>query len=172
MIELSVGQKYPLPITVKEGASANFLMKGDSVLHIFLPDILPSEIRQIKKGKIKAGIIVDLPLILWVFQFGDMTFECPYDIRLINKNDLELPSITNEKQRLAISMHLVDSNTNIIHALKLFTLSPELSLKFLLAAQEQLVHPEPDITPVYNRYLMQPLENLIKITQLTPCGQN
>lgn len=171
MLMLGVGENYPLPIPVHEGAAAQFLIKGGSILQICLPMPLPSELEQIKEGTINAGLIIDQPLILWVFRFGNITFECPYDVRLIKKDDLDLPEITNKLQRLSISMHLIEPDTRIIHALKYFTLSPQMTIRFLSAVQDQLVHHDADIMNTYKKYLSQSLETLEKIADMDVCGQ-
>ena len=170
MLTFGVGEFYPLPISIQEGAAAQFLINGGSMLQICLPDPMPDEIKQIKGGTIKAGLIVDQPLILWVFKFGDIIFECPFDVRLIKKEDLNLPDITNKQQRLAISMHLIDPNTHLTHVLKYFTLSPEISVKFLSAVQDQLVHQDSNIMNAYKKYLNQPLQDLVKIADMDNCG--
>ena len=62
---------YPYPVAVQEGASAQFLMDGYDFLQVCMPNITRAEAIQVRKGKLKAGLIQDGPLILWLFHFGE-----------------------------------------------------------------------------------------------------
>jgi hypothetical protein len=81
--------------------------------------------------------------MLFLFQFyGDdgnplLTFDAPYDIRWYPINKRNLPNIDNPEQRLAFEVHAIDER-GILQALRLVTMPPDLTLKFLSAVQDQL----------------------------------
>lgn len=141
MIELSINQPYPLPTPSCEGASANFLNKNGNVLQINISNLTDGELLALKKGKIKAGFIYERGDLLWLFQFSDkrgpvFTLDAPFDARRIPHDLVALHDITNERQRLAIDIHVIDRGT--LRALRVVTMPPKLTVQFLSAAQEQL----------------------------------
>lgn len=167
---LGVGGRYPYPVAGREGASAQFLMAGHDFLQVCMPDISRTEAIQIRKGRLKAGLIHDGPLILWLFQFGDdLIFECPFDARLIAPGRLNLPHVTNERQRFCFDIHVVDTATNTIRGLRTITLSTALTLKFFAAVQDQLADNRPQ--DVYLRkYQQMTLPSLAQLAKLEVCG--
>jgi hypothetical protein len=162
--------QYPYPVAGREGASAQFLMEGHDFLQVCMPGITRSEAMQIRKGRLKAGLIKDGPLILWLFQFGEeLIFECPFDARLIARQRLRLPEFTNDKQRYFFEVHLVDTATNTIRGLRAITLSLGLTIKFFAAVQDQLA--DSRTQDVYLRkYQQMSLPSLAKLAKLETCG--
>lgn len=167
---LSRGGQYPYPVATREGASAQFLMDGHDFLQVCMPDITRTEATQIRKGKLKAGLIQDGSLILWVFQFGgELIFDCPFDARLIAPERLRLPDITNDRQRFCFDIHLVDTATNTITGLRAMTLPPGLTVRFLAAVQDQLA--DKSAQDAYLRkYQQMPLPSLVRLAKLEVCG--
>ncbi|MBY3387609.1 hypothetical protein [Rhizobium laguerreae] len=168
-VAMGVGGQYPYPIRF-EGAMAHFLIRGGNMLQIGMPDISKAEAMQIRKGKLKAGFIKDGPSILLIFQFGeDFIVHCPFDVRLIPKTALDLPDITNDRQRLAVDIHLVDLATNAIRGLRRVTLPPALTVEFLAAAQDQLAD-QRKADEFERKYWSMPLKSLARSTKLYACG--
>lgn len=171
LIKLSVGEHYMLPYN-SVGATANFLIKSGSVLQLALDNPQKFEIKEIQKGAVRVGLIVDQPVLLWLFDFGKGgKYDAPYDIRLYKKDNLLLPDITNKEQRLVIELHLIDSTTNTLKAIRLFTLPPELTLKFLSAAQDQLALNNSDCDKKLEKYYTYTVPQLIKNTQMYKGGE-
>lgn len=167
---LSRGGKYPYPVATREGASAQFLMDDHDFLQVCMPDITRTEGTQIRKGTLKAGLIQDGPLILWLFQFGDeLIFECPFDARLVPPQRLRLPDVTNDRQRFCFDIHLVDMATNTIRGLRAITLSTGLTVKFFAAVQDQLVDRRGQDAFV-RKYQQMPLPSLAQLAKLETCG--
>jgi hypothetical protein len=142
MIELSRGQPYPLPLAQSEGAAAQFLTRTGNILQIALPSMTAKEERAIRNGMIKAGFLYEAGALLLLFQFyGDraplLTLDAPFDIRLYPPEERNLHDIDNADQRLAIEIHAIDDK-NIVRALRLVTMPPAMTLKFLSAVQDQL----------------------------------
>ncbi|TAY24461.1 hypothetical protein ELH92_25905 [Rhizobium ruizarguesonis] len=172
MVMIERGKKYPLPLGVVEGAMANFLMDGGNSLLIGMPDIQRSEAQVIMKGPMKAGFIKDGPLILWVFEFaGNLIFDCPFDARIIPKDRLTLPDVANDQQRLLIDIHLVDTASKLVNGIKVITLSPKLSLDFLLAAQDQIADTR-GMAPFLTKYTAIDILRLPKLAAVQLCGEN
>lgn len=169
LVTISRGKEYPLPIQAREGATANFLTSGGNLLQVAMPNLTRSEARSITSGPMKAGIIVDGPLILWVFQFGMLIIDAPFDARIIPANALWQPDIENDQQRLAIEVHLVDTATMIVEGFRYLTLSPKLTRRFLLAVQEQLADRR-DIAPYLTRLNSIPITRLPTRAQVERCG--
>lgn len=168
---LQRGKPYPSQIPLKQRATAEFLKTGGSTLLITMPGILDAEEKEIRKNPVKAGIIVDGPLILWVFKFGKQTiFDAPFDARKYKREELVLHDIENADQRLGINLTLVDSHTRIVKGLRHFTLSPGITLDFFSAVQQQLSdHRRTE--PYLTRYLHMPLNQMLKMAKLQPCGR-
>jgi hypothetical protein len=168
-VTMGVGGQYPYPIRF-EGAMAHFLFRGGNVLQIGMPDISKAEAMQIRKGKLKAGFIKDGPIILWAFQFGEDFFAgCPFDARLIPRSALDLPNITNNDQRLAVDIHLVDLATNTIRGLRRVTVPPPLTVEFLAAAQDQLAD-QRNSGDFGRKYQSMSPKSLARSTKLYACG--
>lgn len=169
LVTFSRGKEYPLPIRAHEGAAANFLTDGGNLLQIGMPNLVRTEVRSIRQNPMKADIVVDGPLILWVFQFGTLIFDAPFDARIIPAHARWLPDIENDQQRLAIEVHLVDTATNVLRALRHVTLSPALTWRFLIAVQDQLTDPR-DITPFLRRWNSIAITHVAKLAQVERCG--
>lgn len=169
MIALSRGTAYPFPIRAVDGAAANFLTDTGNLLQIGMPNVARSEARAIRNEPMKAGFIVDGSLILWVFQFGTLIFDAPFDARIVPTHARWLPDIENDHQRLAIDVHLVDTATNILRGLRHVTLSPALTRRFLIAVQDQLADPR-SITLYLTRSNAVPITRLPALAQVERCG--
>lgn len=169
MIRIEQGGRYPLPIRTDEGAAANFL--GDhNTLQIGMRNIQRSEANAIRKGTMKAGLIIDGPLILWVFEFkGDLIFDCPFDARLIPRAALRLPDITNDLQRMLVDIHLVETATNTVRAIRAVTLPPGITRDFLAAVQDQLADPR-NKASILARYAAIDLRMLRNRAHMLRCG--
>ena len=168
-VTLARGKEYPLPTRAHEGAAAHFLTDGGNILQVAMPNLTRSKARSIRNGPMKAGMIVDGSLIFWVFEFGMLIFDAPFDARIVPPEARWLPDIKNDQQRLAIEVHLVDTATMIVRGIRYVTLSPELTRRFLLAFQEQLVDRR-DITPFLTRWNGIPISQLPTLARVERCG--
>jgi hypothetical protein len=114
LIKLRRGEPYPLPLEQGEGAAAQFLTKTGNVLQIVLPDIDAKEQTALRFGMIKAGLLYEGGAMLFLFQFyGNngkplITFDAPFDIRLLSAAERNLHNTDNAEQRLAIEIHAID----------------------------------------------------------------
>jgi hypothetical protein len=142
-INLSRGEYYPLPIEHGEGAAAQFLTKTGNILQIVLPGMHSKEQNALRSGMIKAGFLYESGSMLFLFQFYGsdggplITFDAPFDIRILPVDERNLHNIDNERQRLAIEIHAIDEK-KILRALRVVTMPPDMTVKFLMAVQEQI----------------------------------
>jgi hypothetical protein len=140
---LARGEPYPLPLVQTEGAVVLFLMKSGNFLQIVLPGMHSKEQNALRSGMIKAGFLYESGSMLFLFQFygGDgrplITFDAPFDIRILPVDERNLHNIENQEQRLAIEVHAVDEH-KILRALRMVTMPPDMTVKFLSAVQEQM----------------------------------
>jgi hypothetical protein len=162
---LERGKPYPMPISHGEGAVAQFLTKTGNILQIVLPGMDAKEQKSLKSGLIKAGFLYDGGAMLWLFQcYGAgagkplLTFDAPFDIRLLPPAERNLHNIENPQQRLAIEIHAVDKK-KILRALRVVTMPPAMTLKFLSAVQDQLA--AIDKPGVMERWMQQQPHDLI-----------
>ena len=175
MIELRRGEPYPLPLEQGEGAAAQFLTKTGNILQIVLPGMDAKEQTALRSGMIKAGFLYEGGAMLFLFQFYGagagkplLTFDAPFDIRLYPENRRNLHNIDNAHQRLAIEIHAIDEK-KILRALRLVTMPPDMTIKFLSAVQEQLA--AIDKPGVMNQWLQHEPHELIKKTKTWVLGQ-
>jgi hypothetical protein len=174
LITLTRGEPYPLPLLQKQGAAAQFLMKTGNILQIVLPDMDSKEQNALRSGMIKAGFLYDSGSMLLLFQFYGsdgkplIIFDAPFDIRLLSAAKRNLHNIENPEQRLAIEIHAVDDK-KILRALRLVTMPPDMTLKFLSAVQDQLA--AIDKPGVMVGWLQQQPEDLLNQTEIWILGK-
>ncbi len=172
-ISLVCGKAYPIPTPAHEGAAAQFLTKDGNVLQICLPNITKSEERVYRFNPVRAGVLVEGPVILLLFDYGSGNIlDCPFDANAIRRESLALPSIENENQRLLVESHIIDTASGILHGLRAFTLAPETTREFLCAVQDQIAAgPNPvgfdlELRRIYSKSN----EQIVKQTPMLACG--
>lgn len=170
MIAIRRSGEYPVRLGYMEGAVTDFLTAAGNRLVIGMPRIGRSEAQAVRKGRMKAGLIKDGPMILWVFEFpGKLIFGCPFDARLISKERRHLQNVTNEEQCPYIEVHIVESETNIVVVLRAITFPANLSRDFISAVRNQLVN-ERDTAPIIAKYNTIDILRLPKLAALQACG--
>ena len=141
LINLTRGEPYPLPLEQGQNAVAQFLTKTGNILQIVMPGMSGKEQTALRSGMIKAGFLYEGGALLLLFQFygsnGRITFDAPFDIRRLSMDRRNLPNLKNPNQRLAIEIRCIDEK-KILRALRLVTMPPAMTLKFLSAVQDQL----------------------------------
>jgi hypothetical protein len=165
-VALTRGEPYPLPLEQGQGAAAQFLMQSGNILQIVLPGMDSKEQNGLRSGMIKAGFLYEGGAMLLLFQFYGagagkplITFDAPFDIRLLSKDKRNLHNIENPEQRLAIEIHAVDEK-KILRALRVVTMPPAMTLKFLSAVQDQIA--AIDKPGVMAKWMQQQPHDLIK----------
>ncbi len=174
LIKLARGEPYPMHLQTGEGAAAQFLLKTGNILQIILPGMDAKEETALRSGMIKSGFLYESGAMLLLFQFYGshgkplITFDAPFDIRLLSSDQRELHNIENAEQRLAIEIHAVDEN-KILRALRVVTMPPAMTIKFLGAVQEQLA--AIDKPGVMAAWMRQQPHELIKKTETWILGK-
>lgn len=145
LISIAIEQKYPFSLPTQEGATVEFLKANDNLLLINLSNVSGVEQRAFREGKVKAGFTTRNGAIMWVFRFflkgkEIISLDAQFDARKYPKEQLDLHSINNTQERLLVNIVVVDRETKRVKALRSITLSPEMTINFLSAVQEQLVH--------------------------------
>jgi hypothetical protein len=170
---VSLGDKFPQAIPTAEGGVTEFFRNDANSFFAFLPDMTPTEVKVLRRGKLRAGLIVDLPLIMWVFSFGDkmqLQFTPNYDSRIVSEDEFTPMTFTGS-ERIAMMVTGVDSASGIIKALRMVTLPPVLCKQFASA-----VHAQRSMagSMAFNQkpYDALPIEELIKRIPMYPCGEN
>ena len=144
LIKLEKGQPFPYPVQDEEGARAEFIREGSNVLTIKIGSITAKEIQALSKEPIKFGFLYEAGAMLLLFQFYGqdgqplITFDAPFDVRLIPNDKRSMPDIDNREQRLLVEIYVVDER-NILRVIRAATLSPAKTLEFLSAVQDQLL---------------------------------
>ena len=166
LITLTLGEPYPLPLEQGQNAVAQFLAKTGNVLQILMPGMSSKELTALRSGMIKSGFLYEGGALLLLFQFygsnGRITFDAPFDIRRLSKDRRTLPNLKNPHQRLAIEIRCIDEK-KILRALRLVTMPPAMTLKFLSAVQDQL--DAIDKPGVMAGWLQQQPEDLLNQTE-------
>lgn len=167
-IALGVGSLYPLETPCHEGAAAQFLVKPGNILQVMMPSIINSELSTLKKGKICAGFITQGATIFILFEIGDILLECPFNPGIIPQDLISIPDLKNASQRMVVDMHVIDTDTNNLCALRSFTLAPDLTKKLISRAKKiresvnEICEPE--------NIIHQPLTNMFNTATLYKCG--
>lgn len=130
------GRSYPAPFHKRQSACAEFLRRVN-VLQLTFPHVTNEEEFKVRKAPIYAGYVKRGPHIHWVFKVGGMLFDCPFDARIIPQDELTLHDLATDT-RLLVSVHLVDTFTGNLRALREVTLSPSLTKRFLCDVVDQL----------------------------------
>lgn len=175
-IALVVGERYPLPLPPKQGGVTEFLRPSGNTLLLHFPDIQPFEAKAFRKGDIYAGLLVDRDNINFIWQFCKpkskqiiMSMDGHFDARLLEDPVIPEP---NPDEHLAFSIHVVDSTTKIIKALRYITLPRFLSQKFLAAVKVQLDgSPGKPTQPSADRWLQMEPQELATFTPMYKLGQ-
>jgi hypothetical protein len=167
---IELNQPYPFELPEEQGAIADFLSPYGNELLISIPDISSDEALILQEGDMMGGFLAQNGAILFFWQFlnGDeavITLDSPFDAREIP--DIQLEILDEESTDLVIDIHVIDATTKIVKALRSVSFPPELTLKFLAAAKNQLANSqlgEIQQTTWMNADLM----DLVSLVQMSP----
>lgn len=169
MILLRVGHTYPLALPKTEAVIADFLRPSGNRLIVYL-DLDKHSLNAINEGGAQAGVLSKNGAMLLLFQFSNShvvrTFDCPFNARLIK--NIALENIITGQERLLIEIHIIQQTCNTLVGIRQITMSPELTLEFLSAVQDQLGSEENQ--EQHNQWLNETPEQLIDMTTLHSLG--
>lgn len=156
MQKFEIGKPYQAGVTkIPEGIVFDFSQAG-GFLRIVFNAPTREELREIKKGKIKLGLLEKDGIIFFFIKFGELYWmDAPYNIAF--SKPYEFGQLADENSGYAVQIVLVDGKTGIIKAIKLIGLPHELSVKFRDMVQKQKKAPVKDfdsvLSRIYTRYL-------------------
>ena len=175
MTKIEIGGRYPLQLHGNEGASAQLLIKDGGFIQIALPGMTNAEEKALRYGTMRAGVFVQQPFIALILKFqrkrtDPVILECPFDSRPIPDHAREFPNINNSHERLAVDLHIIDSETMIVRGLRFVTLAPGTTRDFLSAVQDQLSYHRDGTIPMYNKVNTATVEELCNRVEMLRCG--
>lgn len=140
-----VGEEFPNDIPPQLcGAIPEFLQPHGSELLVAMPNIHINELKTLTEGRIRVSVHFDTASngLLVLFQFEGLgerlIFDCVFNATLIN--DIAVEEV-KPNERLLISLTVVDSHTGLVAGLRVFTLHPQTTQKFMQAVQAQRSNP-------------------------------
>lgn len=173
-VTLARGERYPLPYT--EGIVFESMAGSGHMLKIMMPDLDQKEIKEYRRGTMRAGVLYEDGIIMFVFKFGGQPWiEAPFNVRLIPAERLDITKQESVVERILLDIHLVDTATGILKGLRGTTLSPALTKEFIRLVHKQLDDPAAD--PAHYDIKLEKLyqdnpdpSNWVKRALITPCG--
>lgn len=139
MYEYRVGEPYISGRTRwPESVEYNY-RSGGHELRMFLRHPSSNEIRAIRSGDTEFALVIDWPVLLLLYRFGDAIpwSDAPYSWHMVPEHQRTVPAEIATGQSAMLSIILVDADTGIIRVLRAVTLSPHFSraLHEAIAAQ-------------------------------------
>ena len=183
LVALVLGKPYPFPenfppITTLIGARPEFLSAGHNTLHIILADMEYTDSKLIRHGTLTGGVFVKEDYVHLLWEFKDkknrsIQFDGPFDVRLIDKDLLTLPSTESPKERLVMSVIGIEAETTNVFAIRSITWHPKFFFRFFNALDAQFATPyNREKMKAYQRSIEQiPTAELIKQTTMYSFGK-
>ena len=140
---LEVGRSYPLmerfPV---EGAEFNYTAAAGLVLRLFAPGVRGHEVKAVRKGEARFALAVEGPAIFMVCRFGNALgwSDAPFNVHLVSPvwRRTTLASPDTEELRNMLQVHLVDSRSGVLRALRVAWLPRAFTDEFEAALREQV----------------------------------
>jgi hypothetical protein len=166
MGSLEVGKPYQEGLKrIPEGIILDF-NQGGGFLRIVFDSPLDNEIKEIKEGKIKLGLLEEAGIIFFFIKCGELPWmDTPYNVEF--SQPFELEELTDEKKGYPFQIVLVDGMTGIVRALNLIGLPHEMSkhLKEMIEKQRAAPIKNYDIVlhRIYSKYETEALLEEVEI---------
>jgi hypothetical protein len=182
---LECGKPYPLPLATREGASAQFLMRQSSILQVVIPGMDTLEEWALTRGNLKAGVLSGGGACLLLFQFHGrdmrpiLTFDCPFDIRILPEDARVLPNTETAESRFVFEVHAIAVGASlpltcaercILRGLRPVTMPPDMTREFFSAVQDQLASHASGEVRLQEWMRLEPVE-LVKRITMRHCGK-
>lgn len=138
---IEVNKPYPFDITTTDGAIAELMRPERNTLLVSLSGISENELTMMRHGKLSCGVLSNGGAIILIWKFehsisSPIVFDTTFDARIIP--DIDLVDLSKPETRLLINVHIVESTTKMLLALRSITMSPELSRVLMAATKEQI----------------------------------
>lgn len=139
---LEIGRRYPLegPFP-REGAEFNYTAAGLR-LRVFIPGATGPEVRAVRKGEARFALAVEEPAIFLLARFGDELAwgDAPFNVHLVSEEwrRTTLASPGTDELRNALEIHLVDSRSLVLKAIRVVGLPAPFTEAFEEALRHQV----------------------------------
>ena len=139
---LAVGQKYPVSLSVPAsgGARYSFDASGQQ-LALAYPGATGEEVRNVRKGEARFALVYEEPVIFFMFSFGTLPWsDAPFSVHLVPEGWRRVRAVHpgDGGSPHALEVHMVDSRSGVIKALKMYGLPHEFMLVLEKAVERQL----------------------------------
>jgi len=175
---IKTGQKHPFLVPLHDSAQCALFTKSGNILNIMLTKPDSKDVKSIRRGKLKVGILEKDTAILLLWHFHDhkdrprLLFDSPFDIRRLPADRRDLYSKDKPEQRLAIHIVLIETHTAIVRGNRLVTLPVPVSDQLMALVMDQIAHPEKAAAAAarQNQWAQQPLDQLAAQTRFYQAG--
>lgn len=117
---------------------------GQHVLRLFLNNLSAADVEGIGNGPLRLGLVVDPPVLILVYQFGEVIpwSDAPYTWHMVPAAEQQpLPDEIPDGTGALLSIILVESTTGIIKAIRGISLATVFSRRLHQAIREQAAAP-------------------------------
>ena len=124
-----------------EGPRYNFRYSRHT-LDIFLDSPTPDEVRIFRTAPCRMGIWQDEPVLWVIFRLDGMEWaDAPYTPYLVEPEGRTFPTLEDENSRCPLVMTMNDALDGTVRAIRLITMSPEMTRRVHQAARSMLEQP-------------------------------
>jgi len=144
MHAIEIGKPYiPGKTDYAEGGEYNY-RSGTHELRIFLHDLAVAEISAVESGEAEFAFAYEQPdMLMFLYRFGRVLTwsDAPYTIHLVPEAQRTEPPSLSDDERALLTIILIDAHSGIVKALRVVSLSSELSAKLHAHIQRQAAAP-------------------------------
>ena len=159
------GANYPQKVT--KGAAVGFFSPGGTTLCIGELDPTLASIKDYQHGSVRFGLVDREGVILSLWKFGNQPWvEASFDAPLARRNRaLDLVTI-GPGSNLVVRLHFVDAMSNVVLAVRAFTLSYNQTISICHAIHSQLSRGSSQVE--LQRMQKVPTEALASVYEVVP----
>ena len=171
---LTKGEVFPGPIPALEGAVCELLRDGAGTLYIYIHGLNKREAKALAEGDMRCGVLSEGASLMLIFEFifrgnSIFSFDCVFDARRIPEHELQIPEITDPRERYFMTVLVIDTHTKILKSIRGVTMSHQLTLEFFSAVQDQLASSETGDRKI-KQWLDCSAKELLSMAKMRPMG--
>lgn len=143
MHKLSVGELYsPGKTRWPETAQYNY-RSGAHELLILAANPTPEEIESVRAGRADFAVLASPPVLLLLYKFAPRIpwSDAPFSVHLVPEAERQLPPDPVGEERAGIQVILVDAATGVVRAIRLLSLSTQVTAGLHRAIRAQALIP-------------------------------
>lgn len=125
-----------------EAIEYNYL-NGQHVLRLFLNNLSAADVDGIGNGPLRLGLVVDKPVLMLVYQFGEVIpwSDAPFTLHMVPEERRQIPPELAPGERAVLSILLIEARSGIVKALRLISFGEIFSRRLHQAIREQAAAP-------------------------------